>query len=254
MARNRIDFSNLSNQSYKINSTADFDTVCNWMDNRFIGLPLFHQSITIKVKQFDKIIENESDSIKIPKSVFKITNSHLQKDLKHLISYIQREEGYKSFSLLHLTIKLPRHLLNKEFKNHKRINLNPIFSACKYLGPFIEIPVVLAVASRKSYSYYKSLAVGISGVTRYHSVLNMSFFKDKSEYIIQGNLEAKTSVKHIISPFKKLILKSNVLPENFFNLYIDNHLNPEREKIIEKLCKYVFQEDLSITNIIPIKV
>ncbi len=243
-----INFLNLGDSSYRISSSANFDTVCKWMDNRFWGLPFFHESVIIKVKKFDTFIEGEFGALKLPEQVYKITSKHLIEDLKSLINFIQRDKGVKSFGLLHLSIKLPQHLLNKEFKKLHQNKFNPFYSISRFFGSRVSVPMVLAIASRKTDSYYESLAVGVNGVSRYYSILNMESSQNKSEYIVRGNIESQVYLKHVSFPFKKLFSKNNALPENFFNTYLNNYLKPEREKIVRRLCEYVFKVPIKFTN------
>ncbi len=236
-----INFEDLNTLKFKVNGSTNFNEVTQLMDNRFTGLPFFHKSIDLKVKNFNKIVQNQTGTIIIPKEVEAVIAPHLQNDLRHLIAYIQREPGTKSFGLIHLSVKFPFRLLNKEFNNLGR-GLPRIFkNLFIYMGSRVKVPVVLAVASRKTNNHYESLAVGLSGISRYCSALYVHPLKEGG-YIVKGGLEVEVFSQHISHNLGRLIHKTKdyLLPYDFFNMYLKKNLTPEREKIVEKLCKYVF--------------
>ena len=237
----QINFEDLNTLKFKVNGLTDFDKVTHLMDNRFTGLPFFHKSVDLKVNRFNKIIQNQTDIISVPEDVVEITSPHLLDDLRYLIYFIQREPGIKSFGLIHLSVRLPPLLLNKEFKDNGGGLPRPFKKLFSYIGSKVKVPIVLAVASRKTDNFYESLAVGLSGMSRYCSALYVNPSKEKG-FIVKGGLEVEVFSQHMDHNIGRLIdnTKNYLLPLDFFNGYLKRNLIPEKEKIVEKLCKYVF--------------
>lgn len=237
----QIDFSELNDFVFGISSSENFNTITKWMDRRFMGLPLFHKSVHLKVKRFEKVIESEPGELLLPKSVYKVTAPHLANDLNHLLNYIQREGGIKSFGLLHLSVKLMPHLLKHEILRYKTHGKS-IPSLLTWLGSQIEVPVILAVASRRTDNNYESLAVGLRGLDSYASALTLCTSANKNGYVVQAGLHTCASLDHIDHSMAKLlnVIDCQLLPKEFFNRYLKNYLIPERQDIVKALCEYVF--------------
>ena len=236
------DFSDLEHFVLEISSITNFDTITKWMEDRFIGLPLFHKSVHLKVKSYKRVIENETRALQLPTSVYRMTDSHLKKALNELMAHVQRKPGIKNFGLLHLSVKLVPELLQQEsgkYRDHGRHLPNWLIQ----LGGFLEVPVILAVASRKTDNYYESLAVGIRGVGNYSSFLALHSSENNNTYKVHAGLQVGVSLAHINHLFPRLFCATNcnLLPTGFLNRYLQNHLIPEREEIVKKLCAYVFQ-------------
>lgn len=245
-------FSDLENFVYDIESLENFDTVTKWMEGRFKGLPIFHKSVHLKVKRLEKLIEEEAGQLRIPKAVLKMADPHLKHELNELISYMQHNDGVKSFGLLHLSVKLMPHLLQhelKKYRGHGRQLPNYLLK----IGSLIEVPIILAVASRKANDYYESLAVGLSGIGSYRSALSLFHCESENKYRVHAGLTATVSLEHInhILPEIMNATNCNLLPTGFLNRYLQNHLIPEREQIVKKLCKYVFQGCAPVNKFSP---
>lgn len=238
----QIDFNELEQLEFKVTGATNFNKVTTWMDDRFEGLPLFHQSVELGVRRVEKLIENQANELRIPDEVYRATAPHLIGDLKHLIDYVQREPGVKSFGLLHLSVKLAPQLLNQELSSRKKDSAMSFDKVLQLVGSRVRVPVLLAVASRKTDDYYESLAVGLNGVSNYSSALYLKPSADKSSYIVKAGLETRVSAKHINNFAGKILnaSKNRLLAPDFFNNYLKNHLEPERERIVKTLCEYVF--------------
>jgi hypothetical protein len=238
----KSNFKELEYLVFKVTGAATFNEVTTWMDDRFVGLPLFHKSVELGVKRNEKLIQNQDNELRIPDEVFRTTAPHLYGDLKHLIEFIQREPGVKSFGLLHLSVKLSPQLLSQELKKRKKDSSRSLDKLIQIVGERVRVPVILAVASRKTDDYYESLAVGINGVSNYCSVLSVTPQKEEACYLVKAGIEISVLPEHINSFAGKLLdaSKDRFLPSDFFNNYLKNHLESEREKIVKTLCEYVF--------------
>ena len=238
----KIDFNELDKLVFKVSGASSFNQVATWMDKRFVGLPLFHKSVELGVKRVEKLIENQANELRLPDEVYRATAPHLYSDLKHLIEFIQREPGLKSFGLLHLSVKLSPQLLTQELKRRKKDTSRSLDKLIQMVGTRVRVPVILAVASRKTDDYYESLAVGINGVSNYCSALSVTPQKDETCYLVKAGIETNVLPEHINSFAGKLLnaSKDRLLPSDFFNNYLKNNLEPERERIIKTLCEYVF--------------
>ncbi|WP_420602853.1 hypothetical protein [Flagellimonas sp.] len=237
----KIDFSTLSDFAFAISSPENFDTITEWMDNRFTGLPLFHKSVHLKVRRYHKIIASEGNKLALPEFIYKMASPHLSDCLDILLKYIQREEGIKNFGLLYLSVKLMPHLLKQEINRYKTHGRS-ISDLVTWMGTQIEVPIVLAVASRKTETYYESLAIGLRGIDSYASALTLCPSEHSNEYLMHAGLNVHASLKyldHIIPKFATAT-HCKLLPEGFFSRYIRNYLIPERQDIVRTLCEYVF--------------
>ncbi len=242
MTSQKANFGSLDQLAFELPATTDFGTLTEWMDHRFDGLPLFHRSIHLQVDLFEKVVQNEGGALEVPEHVFKRTSPHLKKDLDHLMAHIQRDEGIKSFGLLHLSVKLVsencRETLEKQQYPHKSI---PRF--LQWMGSKVKVPIVLAVASRKTQNHYESLAVGLRGLGHYRSSLTVGHSTDGRGYAVKAGLEAQVSCADIDHLAGKILAfsKGALLPPDFFDTYLQDHLMPEREHIVKTLCEYVFR-------------
>ena len=235
-------FTELKQIEFKVTGATNFNEMTSWMDERFVGLPLFHKSVELRVKRVEKLIENQANELRLPDEVYRATAPHLYGDLKHLIEFIQREPGLKSFGLLHLSVKLSPKLLSQELKRRKKESSRSLDKLIQMFGARVSVPVILAVASRKTDDYYESLAVGINGVSNYCSALYVKHQEDRKSYIVKAGLETGVSAEHINTFVGKILNAFNgrLLPSDFFNNYLKNNLEPERERIVKTLCEYVF--------------
>jgi len=235
-------FTELKQIEFKVTGATNFNEMTSWMDDRFTGLPLFHKSVELRVKRVEKLIENQANELRLPDEVYRATAPHLYGDLKHLIEFIQREPGLKSFGLLHLSVKLSPKLLRQELKRRKKDSSRSLDKLIQMVGARVSVPVILAVASRKTDDHYESLAVGINGVSNYCSALYVKPLEDGKSYAVKAGLETDVSAKHINTVVGKILNAFNgrLLPSDFFNNYLKNNLEPERERIVKTLCEYVF--------------
>ena len=238
----KIDFKELEHLVFKVTGDTNFNEVTTWMDERFLGLPLFHRSVDIGVKRVEKLIQNQANELRLPDEVYRATAPHLYGDLKHLIEFIQREPGIKSFGLLHLSVKLSPQLLSQELKKRKKDSSRSLDKLIQIIGKRVRVPVILAVASRKTDDYYESLAVGINGVSNYCSALSVTPQKEEACYLVKAGIETKVMPEHINSFAGKLLnaSKDRLLPSDFFNNYLKNHLEPERERIVKNSVRICF--------------
>lgn len=183
------------------------------MDERFVGLPLFHKSVQLGVKRVNKLIENEASELRLPDEVYRATAPHLYGDLQQLIEFIQREPGLKSFGLLRLSVKLSPKLLKQELKTRKNNSSRLLDKLIQMIGTKVSVPITLAVASRKTDDSYESLAVGINGVSSYSSALFVKQQEDRNSYIVKAGLE----LDHVIH--RLILLAALLLLPKTWDLY-----------------------------------
>lgn len=235
-----LDFSTLDDVTYTVDSSASFETVAKWMENRFVGLPIFHKSIELRVKRYHKVILKEQGELKLPKFIYALTNHGNLDDLRQLLGYVQRESGLKSFGLLYLNVKLKQGLLKSEMNRYRMLGYkipNLVFK----IGALVEVPITLAVASRKSNNYYESYAIGLNGVKNYQSALTLSLI-ERNRYVVNGGLHTSVYLNNIRHPLINILQNTGCrwLPREFLNRYLKNHLFPEKQMIVKELCNYVF--------------
>jgi hypothetical protein len=234
------DFTTLSEHNFKIDSNINFDDVVELMNNRFFGLPFFHQSIHLEVEKVEKLKQQSGLKIVVPERVYKSIDPHLQIDFEDMLSYIEQRPGDKTFNLIYLQIKLNSKMVKKEIQDYGT-TFKIFLSLLQKQLSSTKVPVVLASMSIKNGSSYESLAVGINGVNHYSSILKVRQICNHS-YIIEGGLNAQVFLKDINHFYSKYLHYFNgiILPKDLFNNYLKNHLYAEKEDIMERLCKYVF--------------
>ncbi|UJH68420.1 hypothetical protein [Allomuricauda sp. SCSIO 65647] len=241
-----VNFEELRHLKLETEATKSFDALIHCMENRFTGLPLFHKSIHLKVLKFEKIIENEVEIPSWQPSVFASAAPHLKKDLFELLNHARNKKGRKSLGLLFLRAKVFPHLLNQELQKRAKSISRTGQLLCRWIGPHIDAPVILAVLSIKTHNRYESLAVGLKGVSTYRSALYLRPLKGGTHYEIEAGLDVEVLPKHLahrMGPFLDAT-QSWLLPDDFFDGYLKNYLIPEKEDIVNKLCQYVFNKDL----------
>ena len=101
-----LEFSRLDDQRFEVKSHRDFDSVTQLMNDRFGGLPSFHQSVHLDVTSDQKLIRCETGSLSIPSELLDLVEPHLKSDLQHLVDHITRGEGVKSLGILCIDIGL----------------------------------------------------------------------------------------------------------------------------------------------------
>ena len=248
----RLNYAKLNDQVFTVRGDVNFEQMTRWMDDRFEGLPLFHRSVHLDIKRVEKVVVGETGAFNLPDSVYARTDSRLLPDLRKLLATLEREPGVRSFGLLHLGVKLSPGKIRKNLRAREILSrsiLKDIPAPAEQvldrlvqtLGESIEVPVLLAVGSRRTESHYESLAAGLSGVTRYCSALTVRE-TEPGVFRINGGLEVEVLPEHINHPSGLLLELSQglVLDPGFFNRYLKAYLEPERERIVKRLCEYVF--------------
>ena len=235
----RIDFPKLATINLRYTSSEDTKTVWHWMENRFYGLPLFHKSVDLRVKYYQKIIEHEKGRLTIPHEIHKKVSPHLKADFKSLLTYLDSDSGIKNFGLLFLSVKLRPNLLKTQIKKKNSGILKVLQPIYWWIGQKTTTTVVLAIASRSNNCCYESLAVGIRGVSHYSSILNIKKQETENTYTIKAGLRVFVSPKHLNHPVIAKILSFSKT-KNILNDYINHHLVPEKKEIVSKLCQYAF--------------
>lgn len=222
-----------------IKSCENMKVVCEWMENRFFGLPLFHQSVDIKVIGHQSICACKNEQLSIPKNIEKLIAKHLKEDFNRMVDYINSIDGEKTFALLHLKVKLEHNLLRTLMDtNYPNALKNKFFTflACNFCAP-----VTLALASVKTKNNYESLAVGIKGISHYSSVLRLKYSEDQT-YDIKAGLDVAVNPAHLAKRFLRTMSRL-VDDKSIINEYLEKHLKPEKEQIVKNLCAYVFNEN-----------
>ena len=239
-----------SDIALKITSSEDMDTVCHWMENRFIGLPHFHESIDLKVIGHKKISTGDNVGA-VYQTIKNQTAPHLVHDLASMLEFIAQQKGKKSFGLLQLKIKLVPSLLNDllagEYNEGFKKNL------FLTLGTRFYVPVTLALASVRSNKDYISLATGIQGISHYSSALQLSEDCLIKGYLIKAGIQVSAKPSHIDNRILRKIAGS-LIDQGIINKYLKTYLIPEKKQIVSKLGEYVFNgctitDNLSEKNI-----
>ena len=242
-----LNFARLNDQRFEVRSDRDFQSVAQLMNDRFGGLPSFHSSVRLNLLEEQKLIADETGQLEIPALLAEQVEPHLRADLDHLVDTINRGEGVKSLGILRLEIGL-----NQEFARQQLDEMGDgthpwIRKMARWVGSHVRVPILLAVASRKSEEQYESLAVGVRGVTRYSSALvvrphQVAEGGSPGVYEVTGGLEAQVQRENIDHPISALLVAcgERVLPRGFFNRYLQRYMVPERRTIVTRLCHYVF--------------
>ena len=254
-----LDFARLNDQRFEVRSDRDFESVVQLMNDRFGGLPSFHQSVLLEVTGEQKCISGEKGKLQIPAQILALTETHLKEDLQQLVDYINRGEGVKTLGILCFEIGLNREFAQQQLKDMGS-QIPPLLrSVTRFFGSRVKVPIVLAVASRQTGDHYESLAVGIRGVTRYSSALVVKPHRADGRYEVMGGLEAQVRREDIDHPISSLLVRFGeaVLPRGFFNSYLQRYMVPERRRIVTRLCHYVFnglksvETDQSECRVVP---
>lgn len=237
-----LDFARLDDQRFEVTSGRDFESVAELMNARFSGLPSFHRSVRLDLLEDSKLISGEEGQLSIPKELDRLVEKHLRADLEHLISFINRGDGIKSLGILRLNIGLNDRFAREHLEREVGQKNPLIRAATRFVSTHVRVPIVLAVASRRNGNHYESLAVGVRGVTRYSSALVVRPRKEKGSFDIVGGLEAEVRPENIDHPISRLLVAfgDSLLPTGFFNNYLNRYMVPERQRIVSKLCHYVF--------------
>ena len=212
------------------------------MNDRFGGLPSFHQSVLLDVTGEHKCVSGERGKLQIPAQILALTEKHLKNDLQQLVDYINRGDGIKTLGILCFDIGLNREFAQQQLKEMGSRTPPLLRSVTRFFGSRVKVPIVLAVASRQTGDHYESLAVGIRGVTRYSSALVVKPHGCDGRYEVIGGLEAQVRREDIDHPISSLLVRfgETVLPRGFFNSYLQRYMVPERRRIVTRLCHYVF--------------
>lgn len=237
-----LDFTRLNDQRFEVESDRDFESVVQLMNDRFGGLPSFHQSVLLDVTGEHKCVSGERGKLQIPAQILALTEQHLKDDLHQLVDYINRGDGIKTLGILCFDIGLNREFAQQQLKEMGSRTPPLLRSVTRFFGSRVKVPIVLAVASRQTGDHYESLAVGIRGVTRYSSALVVKPHGCDGRYEVIGGLEAQVRREDIDHPISSLLVRfgETVLPRGFFNSYLQRYMVPERRRIVTRLCHYVF--------------
>ena len=237
-----LDFTQLNDQRFEVESQRDFESVVQLMNDRFGGLPSFHQSVLLDVTGEHKCVSGERGKLQIPAQILALTEQHLKDDLQQLVDYINRGDGIKTLGILCFDIGLNREFAQQQLKEMGSRTPPLLRSVTRFFGSRVKVPIVLAVASRQTGDHYESLAVGIRGVTRYSSALVVKPHGCDGRYEVIGGLEAQVRREDIDHPISSLLVRfgETVLPRGFFNSYLQRYMVPERRRIVTRLCHYVF--------------
>ena len=237
-----LDFTRLNDQRFEVESDRDFESVVQLMNDRFGGLPSFHQSVLLDVTGEHKCVSGERGKLQIPAQILALTEQHLKDDLHQLVDYINRGDGIKTLGILCFDIGLNREFAQQQLKEMGSRTPPLLRSVTRFFGSRVKVPIVLAVASRQTGDHYESLAVGIRGVTRYSSALVVKPHVCDGRYEVIGGLEAQVRREDIDHPISSLLVRfgETVLPRGFFNSYLQRYMVPERRRIVTRLCHYVF--------------
>ena len=237
-----LDFTRLNDQRFEVESDRDFESVVQLMNDRFGGLPSFHQSVLLDVTGEHKCVSGERGKLQIPAQILALTEQHLKDDLHQLVDYINRGDGVKTLGILCFDIGLNKEFAQQQLKEMGGRTHPLLRSVTRFFGSRVKVPIVLAVASRQTGDHYESLAVGIRGVTRYSSALVVKPHACDGRYEVIGGLEAQVRREDIDHPISSLLIRfgDSVLPRGFFNSYLQRYMVPERRRIVTRLCHYVF--------------
>ena len=237
-----LDFTRLNDQRFEVESDRDFESVVQRMNDRFGGLPSFHQGVLLDVTGEHKCVSGERGKLQIPAQILALTEKHLKNDLQQLVDYINRGDGIKTLGILCFDIGLNREFAQQQLKEMGSRTPPLLRSVTRFFGSRVKVPIVLAVASRQTGDHYESLAVGIRGVTRYSSALVVKPHGCDGRYEVIGGLEAQVRREDIDHPISSLLVRfgETVLPRGFFNSYLQRYMVPERRRIVTRLCHYVF--------------
>lgn len=254
-----LDFTRLNDQRFEVESDRDFESVVQLMNDRFGGLPSFHQSVLLDVTGEHKCVSGEKGKLQIPAQILALTEQHLKDDLHQLVDYINRGDGIKTLGILCFDIGLNREFAQQQLKDMGSRTSPLLRSVTRFFGSRVKVPIVLAVASRQTGDSYESLAVGIRGVTRYSSALVVKPHGCDGHYEVIGGLEAQVKREDIDHPISSLLVRfgETVLPRGFFNSYLQRYMVPERRRIVTRLCHYVFnglksvETDQSECTVVP---
>lgn len=254
-----LDFTRLNDQRFEVESDRDFESVVQLMNDRFGGLPSFHQSVLLDVTGEHKCVSGERGKLQIPAQILALTEQHLKDDLHQLVDYINRGDGIKTLGILCFDIGLNREFAQQQLKDMGSRTSPLLRSVTRFFGSRVKVPIVLAVASRQTGDSYESLAVGIRGVTRYSSALVVKPHGCDGHYEVIGGLEAQVKREDIDHPISSLLVRfgETVLPRGFFNSYLQRYMVPERRRIVTRLCHYVFnglksvETDQSECTVVP---
>ncbi len=254
-----LDFTRLNDQRFEVESDRDFESVVQLMNDRFGGLPSFHQSVLLDVTGEHKCVSGERGKLQIPAQILALTEQHLKDDLHQLVDYINRGDGIKTLGILCFDIGLNREFAQQQLKDMGSRTPPLLRSVTRFFGSRVKVPIVLAVASRQTGDHYESLAVGIRGVTRYSSALVVKPHGCDGHYEVIGGLEAQVKREDIDHPISSLLVRfgETVLPRGFFNSYLQRYMVPERRRIVTRLCHYVFnglksvETDQSECTVVP---
>lgn len=254
-----LDFTRLNDQRFEVESDRDFESVVQLMNDRFGGLPSFHQSVLLDVTGEHKCVSGERGKLQIPAQILALTEQHLKDDLHQLVDYINRGDGIKTLGILCFDIGLNREFAQQQLKDMGSRTSPLLRSVTRFFGSRVKVPIVLAVASRQTGDHYESLAVGIRGVTRYSSALVVKPHGCDGHYEVIGGLEAQVKREDIDHPISSLLVRfgETVLPRGFFNSYLQRYMVPERRRIVTRLCHYVFnglksvETDQSECTVVP---
>ncbi len=254
-----LDFTRLNDQRFEVESDRDFESVVQLMNDRFGGLPSFHQSVLLDVTGEHKCVSGEKGKLQIPAQILALTEQHLKDDLHQLVDYINRGDGIKTLGILCFDIGLNREFAQQQLKDMGSRTSPLLRSVTRFFGSRVKVPIVLAVASRQTGDSYESLAVGIRGVTRYSSALVVKPHGCDGHYEVIGGLEAQVKREDIDHPISSLLIRfgETVLPRGFFNSYLQRYMVPERRRIVTRLCHYVFnglksvETDQSECTVVP---
>ena len=214
-----LDFTRLNDQRFEVESDRDFESVVQLMNDRFGGLPSFHQSVLLDVTGEHKCVSGERGKLQIPAQILALTEQHLKDDLHQLVDYINRGDGIKTLGILCFDIGLNREFAQQQLKDMGSRTPPLLRSVTRFFGSRVKVPIVLAVASRQTGDHYESLAVGIRGVTRYSSALVVKPHGCDGQYEVIGGLEAQVRREDIDHPISSLLVRfgETVLPRGFFN-------------------------------------
>ena len=243
--RNRpeeLDFARMTDQRFRVRSVRAFDAVAALMNRRFAGLPRFHHSVKLSVLEDRKLIEGQRGPLTLPRELGRLVAPHLEADVQQLLGFANRKKGTRTLGMLRLGIRLDARYTTEHIEREGVPQGALMRSLTRFFGHRLQVPVVLAVASRQDGDHYESLAVGVRGVTRYCSALFVSPMGEPSAYRVEGGLEASVAPEHIDHPISALLTRTGrcLLPEKFFDRYLEHYMVPERETIVTRLCRYVF--------------
>ena len=223
---------------FEVDGNMSLTEFADGLDNRFAGLPQFHQSVMLRVVENQNLIHRTSGLLSIPDSILSRATKRLRPQALALIDDLNGIEGQRSLQLLRLGVRFPQDRILR----HLYGLLSDAGSLRRQLLRFFitrqEVQILKIVGSVLSDERYQSHAVNLRGVTQYRSAIVVDRASQQASPMqIRGGLEVDICVRHIDHPARFLAAGMGV-PDEVFDEYLKAELHPERQEVMERLCRF----------------